>query len=83
MMNEEKEIKILLTESEYNLLDRYFKWTMNITQTNHYFGSENDIRKKGDTYRIREKKGKYYLQVKRSEERRVGKECRSRWSPYH
>lgn len=46
MMNEEKEIKILLTESEYNLLDRYFKWTMNITQTNHYFGSENDIRKK-------------------------------------
>lgn len=33
MMNEEKEIKILLTESEYNLLDRYFKWTMNITQT--------------------------------------------------
>src|SRR5712691_10590929 len=22
-------------------------------------------------------------QVKRSEERRVGKECRSRWSPYH
>ena len=24
----------------------------------------------------------YYKQV-RSEERRVGKECRSRWSPYH
>ena len=25
-----------------------------------------------------------YLQVfERSEERRVGKECRSRWSPYH
>ena len=23
------------------------------------------------------------LQVYRSEERRVGKECRSRWSPYH
>src|SRR2546429_9799871 len=23
------------------------------------------------------------LKVKRSEERRVGKECRSRWSPYH
>ena len=23
------------------------------------------------------------LQGKRSEERRVGKECRSRWSPYH
>ena len=23
------------------------------------------------------------VQVARSEERRVGKECRSRWSPYH
>ena len=23
------------------------------------------------------------LQIRRSEERRVGKECRSRWSPYH
>ena len=25
----------------------------------------------------------YYQQKVRSEERRVGKECRSRWSPYH
>src|SRR5256885_14469780 len=25
----------------------------------------------------------WWLQPKRSEERRVGKECRSRWSPYH
>ena len=24
-----------------------------------------------------------FLQLLRSEERRVGKECRSRWSPYH
>ena len=23
------------------------------------------------------------VNIKRSEERRVGKECRSRWSPYH
>ena len=23
------------------------------------------------------------MELKRSEERRVGKECRSRWSPYH
>ena len=26
---------------------------------------------------------KTWKQPKRSEERRVGKECRSRWSPYH
>ena len=25
----------------------------------------------------------YASKAKRSEERRVGKECRSRWSPYH
>ena len=31
----------------------------------------------GDKY-IRDADGRY-----RSEERRVGKECRSRWSPYH
>ena len=24
-----------------------------------------------------------FSELKRSEERRVGKECRSRWSPYH
>ena len=27
--------------------------------------------------------GDVYLGARRSEERRVGKECRSRWSPYH
>ena len=27
--------------------------------------------------------GEEGLQLLRSEERRVGKECRSRWSPYH
>ena len=26
---------------------------------------------------------KQYSDLSRSEERRVGKECRSRWSPYH
>src|SRR3712207_9224182 len=26
---------------------------------------------------------RWYLGYDRSEERRVGKECRSRWSPYH
>ena len=25
----------------------------------------------------------FYYTIERSEERRVGKECRSRWSPYH
>ena len=35
---------------------------------------------------IRDKEGHYIMikgSIQRSEERRVGKECRSRWSPYH
>ena len=27
--------------------------------------------------------GSFHIAITRSEERRVGKECRSRWSPYH
>ena len=32
---------------------------------------------------VRKKARALYLIGGRSEERRVGKECRSRWSPYH
>ena len=32
---------------------------------------------------IYEDAGKSGKSIERSEERRVGKECRSRWSPYH
>ena len=32
---------------------------------------------------VKERKGEEKIQAMRSEERRVGKECRSRWSPYH
>ena len=35
-------------------------------------------------YEVSQKeKDKYHMLTLRSEERRVGKECRSRWSPYH
>src|SRR2546425_8789114 len=39
----------------------------------------------GKAARIREKRGVIVpgTEPQRSEERRVGKECRSRWSPYH
>ena len=33
--------------------------------------------------KVRERAGETSSQLVRSEERRVGKECRSRWSPYH
>ena len=35
------------------------------------------------SYRIAHLTEHMKLNRKRSEERRVGKECRSRWSPYH
>src|SRR3712207_9100710 len=35
-----------------------------------------------DEFKLTDKKGNILPDV-RSEERRVGKECRSRWSPYH
>ena len=37
----------------------------------------------GGVYTCLDRTGKIYSTDKRSEERRVGKECRSRWSPYH
>src|SRR2546429_5107408 len=37
----------------------------------------------GATVLGRDRPGTLRRAVKRSEERRVGKECRSRWSPYH
>src|SRR3712207_5753509 len=43
-----------------------------------------EIKKFLDEYIIGQDEAKRYLSVSvRSEERRVGKECRSRWSPYH
>ena len=36
------------------------------------------------TVEIKSVNHRYFdVNIKRSEERRVGKECRSRWSPYH
>ena len=43
-----------------------------------YAYTERDLlQKQADINRLKE------ILVLRSEERRVGKECRSRWSPYH
>ena len=48
---------------------------------------EFEIKEDGDTFEENSyKKAKAILDfsgAERSEERRVGKECRSRWSPYH
>src|SRR5687768_18429009 len=45
----------------------------------HWLHSRRDTRQ-GQFRAIHAATGRWHL---RSEERRVGKECRSRWSPYH
>src|SRR5215216_8109330 len=62
-----------------------------VSRSKKYAAHDADNRyRTGDTVRIEEcrpiSKRKSWLVIEgpvRSEERRVGKECRSRWSPYH
>ena len=43
-----------------------------------------DVEKmRNENYQLKETVKKLSSELTRSEERRVGKECRSRWSPYH
>ena len=52
-----------------------------------YLGIESDVSITDipEDYRNSSRISEYFMNQKyfRSEERRVGKECRSRWSPYH
>ena len=50
----------------------------------HYFDAITGVpRPSKKEERIREFLLNFAKEQNRSEERRVGKECRSRWSPYH
>ena len=53
------------------------------TDTLYLYGMD-ELRDRIDTIFTKDDKFAYTIPVDtRSEERRVGKECRSRWSPYH
>ena len=59
---------------------------MSILQTidlKKYYGTEPNITRALDGVNFSVEDGEFVAVVGRSEERRVGKECRSRWSPYH
>ena len=56
------------------------RWTMP-TSTTKKFTPEIDAQLYDEFVAIAEKNGQ--TKRHRSKERRVGKECRSRWSPYH
>ena len=53
----------------------------NQRQGTHKSKERNEVA--GSTRKIKKQKGTGTARAERSEERRVGKECRSRWSPYH
>ena len=42
-----------------------------------------ELKKENSDAQIRTEEFSFFAPQIRSEERRVGKECRSRWSPYH
>ena len=52
-----------------------------VLEQNAKFNHKNILDKR--TTAISEGTKKFLEEINRSEERRVGKECRSRWSPYH
>ena len=65
---------------------RFFISSGQVSPPNHPEKPEKTLARYGDTYAQSIgilKKLEGILKEARSEERRVGKECRSRWSPYH
>ena len=61
-MNIEKELKVLLTEQEYDLIDKHFIWGDEISQRNHYYVCRDS--KLWSSIRVREIDGEFFLQVK-------------------
>ena len=72
--NDPDAVKAILTHL-CNLVEALYQENLALKAENQKLKDEIN-RSKGE-------KGKPDIKPKRSEERRVGKECRSRWSPYH
>src|SRR3712207_9279658 len=82
-------IKVVSTTGRYNLLPN----EMDVNAGVYLDGVPMDdlgretfdlaVRAASGERTVGEKAGHSQAQIWRSEERRVGKECRSRWSPYH
>ena len=64
-------LKPIKQELEYNDLALFDQNGYDLTRAEQIYANANGFNPIGHRYRYR------------SEERRVGKECRSRWSPYH
>jgi len=64
----------------YKNTDRDMSAVVVNTLVNHYLDRHLEVHKNPESYTFFQERSRL---LKRSEERRVGKECRSRWSPYH
>ena len=79
---------LIIYKTDAELNEKYVN-TVVINNKNDHKNNENEIFKLNDLNklkiinRIQPEHFRSIKQQKRSEERRVGKECRSRWSPYH
>ena len=62
---------------------KYIEYILKQAEALLAIDSPSGFTEKVTDYLCEEYKRLGYKPVKRSEERRVGKECRSRWSPYH
>ena len=59
----EKEIKVILSESQYNVVNDMFKWDSEVKQINHYYDNSNRV-DNGITIRVREIDEVFKLQIK-------------------
>ena len=66
------------TVDDFRIILERRNWSVNNIKSR--VGNSNNSR---ITFETTVQLGDDELRWKRSEERRVGKECRSRWSPYH
>src|SRR5256884_4308493 len=64
------------------MLSRNVLYLLSTAARNKRLSYEQSERNRG-SYAAAVSPGTKQTQLSRSEERRVGKECRSRWSPYH
>src|SRR2546430_16351050 len=71
---------VFLLDAVYGELDKFASWVVN-NRSGFFVSAYTHYTKRHDNELIQMLKDKGI--AIRSEERRVGKECRSRWSPYH
>ena len=68
-------VKIIVMDKNKNTLYKNYQ--------RHFSDTKNTVCKVLEDLLIKYPLNSFTLALTRSEERRVGKECRSRWSPYH